>query len=331
MNVQSILLQAARLYQTTPGDFKPLTGGNFSSVFGFTREGKDLILRITPPDEDLDEATLQASLAWVSYLVEKGASVAKPIPSTQGRLIETLPQKGESVLVTVFEKAQGVLGETLPFHAWDAELIEELGRVTGQMHAISRTYQPASSLRSPEWDQSVNCYHPSEKLDPSQELVMQARDRIWEIMRSFSREPGGYGMIHGDLHQANLFIEPQQKVITVFDFDDCCYGWYAMDIAMTLFDMLVLYPGDRPGEFAKDFMQQYLRGYSTANTLDSKWICRLPDFLKLLETGLYTSVSPFAAESSPQSWVGRFMYGRRARIESGLPYVDLDFEKLLPI
>jgi hypothetical protein len=65
------------------------------------------------------------------------------------------------------------------------------------------------------------------------------------------------------------------------------------------------------------------------NALDPKWIQRLPDFLKLLEIGIYTSVYAIAGESAAQSWVGRFMHGRRARIENGLPYVDLDFEDLL--
>jgi Ser/Thr protein kinase RdoA (MazF antagonist) len=330
MKVESVLQQAAQLYQTSSHAFRPLTGGNFSQVFGFTRQEKEFILRITPPDEGLDEVVMQASLAWVNYLVENGASVAKPVPSTQGHLIEPLLQDGETVLVAVFEKAQGILGEKLPFDAWDSMLIEELGRVTGQMHAVSRTYNPAPGLRSADWDQAPNCYNPSEELDPSQKLVRKARDQIWEIMRSFPREPGGYGMIHGDLHQANLFVEPQQKMITIFDFDDCCYGWYAMDIAMTLFDILVLYPGSDPSAFAKDFMQHYLHGYMRANSLDPSWIQSLPEFLKLLEIGLYTSVYPLEAESPPQSWVGHFMKGRRTRIENGLAYVEFDFEKLIP-
>jgi len=330
MNLQSVLIQAAQLYQTTPDAFKPLKGGNFSQVFGFTSQGKECILRITPPNEGIDETILQASLAWVGFLVEHGASVAKPVASIQGCLVEPLPRNAETVLLSVFEKAQGILGENLLFDAWDADLIEELGRVTGQMHALARTYQPVPAQCCPEWDQVHNCYNPYEELDPSQESVKKARDHIWDIVRSFPREPDGYGMIHGDLHQANLFVEPQQELITIFDFDDCCYGWYAMDIAMTLFDLLVLYPGDDPRGFAKDFIHHYLRGYMCANSLDPKWIQRLPDFLKLLEIGIYTSVYAIAGESSAQSWVGRFMHGRSARIENGLPYVDLDFEDLLP-
>ena len=48
---------------------------------------------------------------------------------------------------------------------------------------------------------------------------------------------------------------------TVFDVDDCSYGWYVMDIAMGLFDVLVLYPGEEKVAFAEQFIRDYLHGY----------------------------------------------------------------------
>ncbi len=50
--------------------------------------------------------------------------------------------------------------------------------------------------------------------------------------------------------------------VTLIDFDDCAYGWFAMDIAMLLFDAVILY-----GQWAQDpsvrFFDEMLAGYRT--------------------------------------------------------------------
>ena len=132
-------------------------------------------------------------------------------------------------------------------------------------------------------------------------------------------------LIHGDLHCANLFVNPVDHSFTPFDFDDCCYGWFAMDIAMSLFDLLVLYPGaDRTG-FANRFLQGYLKGYLHENNLEGFWIERLPLFLKLLEVEIYAMLAGDYSADENDSWSSRFMAGRAKRIEDNVPYIDIDF------
>mgnify|MGYP001766928397 CR=1 FL=1 len=97
-----------------------------------------------------------------------------------------------------------------------------------------------------------------------------------------------------------------------------------MDLAVLLFDILVLYPGDDKGEYARKFMQSFLSGYLPENPLSGFWLEQIPLFLKLLEINIYDQVAKFYPGES-ESWGMKFMPGRRERLEKDLPYVDLDF------
>ncbi len=131
-------------------------------------------------------------------------------------------------------------------------------------------------------------------------------------------------------HFGNFFVDPADGfAVTVFDFDDCGYGWAIMDTATQLFDVLVLYDGpDREG-FARHFLTHYLGGYRTQRNIDPFWFAQLPHFLKLLEISYYALLAPITTPGEDDFWVAKFMPGRRERIEADVPYVELDFERLI--
>jgi hypothetical protein len=95
-----------------------------------------------------------------------------------------------------------------------------------------------------------------------------------------------------------------------------------MDIAMNLFDLVVLYPGADKDEFAGRFLADYLKGYLAENLLDPFWLRQLPHFLKLLEIGIYAQVYRFYDPADQSSWVGKFMTDRKARLEHDIPYLS---------
>lgn len=58
---------------------------------------------------------------------------------------------------------------------------------------------------------------------------------IREAQRAIGHMPDVFGLIHGDLHQWNyLFHQGQVRAI---DFDDCGYGHYLYDMAVTLYNI----------------------------------------------------------------------------------------------
>jgi Ser/Thr protein kinase RdoA (MazF antagonist) len=199
------------------------------------------------------------------------------------------------------------------------------------MHAIGRDYTPPDeSLRRPDWDRAGNLFNDATlPLDESQALVRQRSEAVWAHVQTFPRDQDGYGLIHADLHFANFYVDAGDGAVTIFDFDDCAYGWYAMDIATTLFDVLVLYPGADREAFAARFLTSFLGGYTAEATLSRFWIGQMPHFLKLLEIGVYTGIYRSFDPGDPGPWVSKFMPGRLERIEGGVPYLEMDFEGLM--
>jgi Ser/Thr protein kinase RdoA (MazF antagonist) len=60
-------------------------------------------------------------------------------------------------------------------------------------------------------------------------------DRIRVVQQRIGQGCDVFGLIHGDLHQENyLFHQGQVRAI---DFDDCGYGYYVYDLAVTLFNV----------------------------------------------------------------------------------------------
>ena len=100
-----------------------------------------------------------------------------------------------------------------------------------------------------------------------------------------------------------------------------------MDVAVLLFDVLVLYPGTDKDEYGLNFLRNFLTGYLTENLLSMFWLEQLPLFLKLLEINVYDMVAKFYPDDA-EEWSMKFMPGRKERLENGMPYVDLKFARL---
>jgi Ser/Thr protein kinase RdoA (MazF antagonist) len=326
---ENVLKHAAKCYGVATSHLRPLPGGHFADVYEFSQGGAAYVLRITPPNDEIDIQAMRAILEWMNFLATHGTPVSRPVRSRNNQLIELVEQDRNDHIVVVFEKAGGVLAEELPIEQWSDELFQSLGRTVGQMHRLAKAYVPPDRApKRPEWDRADNCFNPADRLDGSQATIREKRERVLSYIRTLPRDEDCYGLIHADLHFGNLFADVAHNKVTILDFDDCAYGWYVMDVAMSVFDLVVLYPGVDTQDFATRFMKSYLKGYTTENNLSAFWISQLPHFLKLLEIGVYTQVYQFYDPNDADPWVGKFMAGRKDRIERGVPYMELEFESL---
>ncbi|MBN1261564.1 MAG: phosphotransferase [Anaerolineae bacterium] len=326
-----LIEHAAACFGTSPSKLTPLQGGNFSTVFEFLHEDRRYVLRLIPPHEEYTVEAVAAIQAWVSYLAAHGAPVADPLLSENKRLVEVYDDDAGRHLIVATTKAPGILAETLELSQWNETLFERLGQAAGKLHALAAHYEPSRpEYRRPHWDEVPNCHNPEETLDETHGHVARQYAAVRGRIATLPKGREHYGMIHADFHAANFFVDAVTQTITVFDFDDCVYGWYMMDVALVLLDMLVVYPYADKAQFAKRFLTHFLRGYLEEKPLEPVWITQLPEFLTLAEIGLYTMVYRYHDPEDAGSWIGKFMSGnRRARIENGLPYIDLDFAGIL--
>jgi len=314
---------AALLYGISESELQPLRGGHFAHVYGFSLNDKNYVLRLTPPNEETNLKTQRSILAWMAYLAAQGAFVPEPLHSQNGNLVEVIPSADGEWLAVAFTQAQGILSEEVPLDQWDEGQFQMLGRSIGKLHAIARNYVPSDEVSYPQWETGGNLFsHPLR----NELWLKEKQSRLLEQIRSLPAPAEAYGLVHCDLHFGNFFVDIPAQRITLIDFDDCAYGWFVMDIAVLLFDVLVLYPGTDKDEYASYFLRNFLTGYLSENPLAQFWLEQLPLFLKLLEINVYDVVAKSYPDDADE-WVMKFMAGRQERIECDRPYVDLKFAR----
>ena len=320
----TLLAQAADRFGVAASQLSPLTGGNFAQVYEWTRAGQGCVLKIAPTAGENDLQSQRAMLDWLAFLAAHEAPVMRPIQSPQGNLIETMEHEGRTYLVSASEKIAGVRAEVLPLSQWDADLILALGRAIGRCHAVAQAYIPSDqSLKRPDWQQAVNCFNPLDDLATAEVFVVARRAQILKVIDALPRDQESYGLAHLDIHFANFIVDSERGGVMLIDFDDCAYGWYAMDVAMLLFDMKVVYTDQAQAMPVSHFLEFLLKGYRAEKDFPAFWVAQLPAFLKLLEIGLYAMLAPdYDPLTCQDGWVSKFMPGRARRIREDVPYLD---------
>ena len=303
-----------------------LLDGFESYIYAFERDGAHYILRIAHSIRR-SVTMIRGEVDWINYLAAGGVGVARAVLSERGELVELIDDgKGGQFLATAFVKARGDIprGEV-----WAPPLYERYGETMGCIHALSRDYEPGDpAWRRPEWDDPVMLEVES-MLPPSASGAVEQYRALMAHLRALPRGPESYGLIHQDFHGGNFFVDEVGR-ITLFDFDDCVYGWYAYDVALVLF-YAALWAQDPPA-FTRQFMTHFLRGYQRECPFDPAWLQEFPHFLKLREIDLYAVIHrSFDVDKLEHPFDIQYMRGRQERIERGLPYIDFDFESLADV
>ena len=319
-NREKILQRATTAFGTAPGKLKRL--GSFESVvYEFGRGENEFILKLTHSIHRTPEEVL-GELEWVNYLADGCIPVAPAVTSVKGNLTEVIDIEDSYFIAYAFEKAEGQRAEV---STWDDALITKWGRMVGKMHSRTRTFTPSRKpLKRKQWYEDP--YRDFDSFVPSMQTgVLEACRRHMAHLKALPTDRDSYGLIHSDLHHGNFFVNDGS--LTVIDFDDCQYSWFAFDIAIPLFyaltDSAVGYDNK---EFARNFLGKFLSGYTQEFVLDEKWIRRLPDFLKLREMEIYGILIVDPMESMNE-WCLRLLKDRRKRIENDVPFIDIDFSE----
>jgi Ser/Thr protein kinase RdoA (MazF antagonist) len=317
----SILKEATDRYGMAKDKVKAL--GSFESfVYEYELGKKRCILKITHSIRRSAEY-IMGELDWLNYLADNGVSVSKALPSKHGNMVEVIKDEDKSYfLATAFKKAKGRFPNK---KEWNSALFQRWGRTMGKMHALTKDYKLANSaFKRQEWHEE-ECLKTNKYIPSSQPIVIKKFRNLIKHLHSLPKDRDSYGLVHNDLHNWNFFINNEK--ITVFDFDDCEYNWFANDIAIALFYALrddSTLKHDKPS-FARYFMQNFLKGYNKENNIDTYWLAQIPTFLKLREMILYTTLYAEGADVL-DPWSQRFMRNRKHKIENDVPIIDVEFD-----
>lgn len=323
--INKVLEKAENLYN---GKFiiKNLLGNSSNMIFELLVKEKPIILRISNHSED-KEKHIDFELKWLEYLKEQVVEVICPILSENNRLYEIVSIGEKSYILCAFKKAPGRIVNRNNPNEWNESLFYKLGSIMGNIHKGSKKYildkKPKVSI---EWNEDFAFSTEFKLLD---KCVFKVWNQIIFELEKLPKAVDSYGIIHNDFHQLNFFIDGED--ITVFDFDDCLYSWYSFDIALTLFQFVstISYKETKARNiFAEKFINCFLKGYKTQNSIDRFWIDKFDLFLKYRRICTYKFIKSISSKK-PVNPYAEYLAWLREEIINDKPFIEIDYQKLL--
>jgi len=314
-----ILAEACRRFGIT-SDAVELLDGFESFIYFFQKGEKAYILRLSHSLRYSLEM-IEGEIDWVNFLADHQVPAARGIPSERGRLAEKIEAEDGYFITSAFEKAPGRPPRR---EDWQTGLLSDVGRLIGKMHALAKDYEPSDPrMRRPEWDFEMDEFA-QRYLPAGEEQVIERWDALLAKIRQLPKDRESYGLIHQDVHGGNFFV--QDGKITLFDFGDCQYAWFAYDLAMALFYVLPHHcDSEEQRRFAREALETLAAGYRRDNAISAQWLEAIPLFLKLREIDLYIAIHRSMDLNNLDPWCATFMRGRKEKIEQNIPFVDILF------
>ncbi|MEH7113547.1 phosphotransferase [Neobacillus niacini] len=280
----------------------------------------DLIFRVSPSSRR-SQLDIMNELAFIKGLWKKGVPVALPVASIRKRMVETI---GEHLFVVAFEKALGTSIDITNPVIWNKELFYHWGSLMGKMHSAGKEIKVARPTWTVHQPDILNLF-PKISSKPVAEMYSQLLNQLVK----FPLTPDLFGLIHNDFHQGNFFVNEGQ--ITVFDFDDSAYHWFAYDLAVSFYHAFWQATSFTPedNEFSSVFWENFIKGYKQEHTLSAELIQQIPIFLKIREIFLYTLFLEKWDIGNIEDWQEYTLTNLKNNIETGEPYANVNFAEMI--
>jgi Ser/Thr protein kinase RdoA (MazF antagonist) len=202
------------------------------------------------------------------FLGSRGVEFALPIKSDCGALVESFSCNSTCFFVSVFQEADG--NPLIDICDFTPNRLKNWRRLIGSLHTETINYNVPSDLeRRPEWNADRN-YKQIKELC-SDENIYNKFEIVESWLGTLSKEKSVYNLIHADIHHGNFFVGESDK-ISLFDFDDCCYHWFAYDLAVPMFTLSIAMRDKCDKAEIEKMLNHILNGYNETSTLSQEWI-----------------------------------------------------------
>jgi Ser/Thr protein kinase RdoA (MazF antagonist) len=228
-------------------------------------------------------AEVRSEMAWLVALHrDVGPHVPVPVPAHGGSSVSVAKDTmtGEARICVLLRWVPGEFRHT---DLTPADLAS-VGQLMARLHDQARGFSAPTGFRRGRighvgTDVAARVVGTiAEECGPEDaDLAAGAFDRVRRAEEVLGDASEAFGLIHGDLHQANYVFQHDQ--VSAIDFDDCGWGHFIYDVAVTLSEVSVLdnYAALRDG---------LLAGYEQVRPLPAGLDVHLPAFLALRELKL---------------------------------------------
>lgn len=286
--------------------FIRLSGGFHNEVFYIPRI--EQVVRIS---RRKNKEMIMQEIEWMEYLKKNGVVVP--------RVDKVEVKTGE--VWTYFEFMKGELIDVTKKSHWNNDTFEHLGKILGEMHALSKTFN-VGTIKRPVWSSdNTDVFEIRNKLSP---WLKEYYDELMNNLLFYEKTVDTFGLIHNDFHQGNIIIEENGSLVTI-DFDECSFNWFAQDLAV-LFYHAYWQNGSlnvNQDHFIQEFMSHFFIGYKSENFLHDDIIKQIPLFLKLREIFLLQLFTREWNSNHLEHWQEYTLNHLKDKIKNNKPYAGI--------
>lgn len=270
---------------------------------------------------------IESELRFQEYLYENGADVTKPLTTIHNEKVINCVIGTKQYYVSAFTFAEGL--------DWDERVDEspkvlyQIGKALGKIHKLSKRYNAENYIRRQWYEQKELIEAPElfEKYD--RELYHSFMGYI-DQMKKLGNDRDRYGLTHGDYLMSNYMVDKEK--VTIIDFDECEYSWFAMDLAICIRCYLI---GDEPEtvvekvERAELIHYNLLLGYQSENTITSDMIYDLNKYIRVRDYIEIAQLIRIARQDRPLCDIeARLLKADLDRVLHDKPFIKYDLSRI---
>ncbi len=202
-------------------------------------DGRVFTLRLHRPDYQ-SAASISSELAWLAALArETELPLARPVAGVDGNFLQRIKIEGQAPRAAVLFKFVPGNEPTL-----DDDLVPifvRLGHFAAILHNHAIGWTPPAGFERQVW----NAGHildadglwgdwriaPGVTTDIAG-VLEQLDQALRQDLAAYGNGPQQFGLIHADMRLGNLLVDGDD--ITLIDFDDCGFCWFAYDFAAAI-------------------------------------------------------------------------------------------------
>ncbi|GAB4524429.1 MAG: hypothetical protein Tsb0014_02900 [Pleurocapsa sp.] len=217
---------------------------------------------------------IQFELELLDFLHQHNIPVAYPLKTKDGELSVTIHALEGDRYAALFPYAAG----TVPLGDLSLTQSEILGKTLGKLHQIATKFNNPTPRHPLNFkyllDDSLKVITPylqqrNEDLDYLKAEITTIKKQLYKL----PQKAPFWSVCWGDPHSGNVHFTPDNQ-ITLFDFDQCGYGWRAFDLAKFL--QVSLYAG-----MSRKIRDAFFSGYQTVEKLSQIELDSLQSLTKM--------------------------------------------------
>lgn len=262
-------------------------------------DDKKYILRVYRNDWRTAQE-IQFELELLDFLREKNMLVGFPIPTKAGELSFSIESPEGNRIAALFSYADGAA----PGNGMSIEESTLLGKAVARVHQITDSFETNYTRKDLDipylLDESILTIQPYLDVDAFK-YMQTLQKNLKEAQPSLPQKPGVYGICIGDVNPSNFHINDGQE-ITLFDFDQCGYGYRAFEIGKFISSI----PSTKKNDISKAFVD----GYQQVRPLTQKEHMAIP-YYELLSVIWVMAIHASNADRIGHKYLAKPFWDRR--------------------